>query len=168
MSPAVRVPPILVLVLILHTAVFPQLRLWNVAADVLLLTAIAGGMSAGPDRGAVIGFSAGIIADCFLRTPFGLAALTYLIVGWGVGMFQTTILHARWWIPMLTGFVASVGGVVLFALLGAVVGQSQLISGRLLTIAFVVGTLNAALCPLFVRLFRWAFSGAPRPGLVLP
>ena len=168
MSPAVRVPPIVLLALVLHTAVFPQLRLWDVAADVLLLTAIAGGMAAGPERGAVIGFVAGLLADCFLQTPFGLAALAYLIVGWAVGMFQTTILHARWWIPVLTGFVASVGGIVLFALLGAVVGQPQLVSGRLLTIAAVVSVFNAALCPLVARMFRWAYAGAPRPGLVLP
>lgn len=168
MSPAVRVPPLMLVALVLHTAVFPQLRLWDVAADVLLLCAIAGGMASGPDRGAVIGFSAGIIADCFLRTPFGLAALTYLLVGWAVGSFQTTILHARWWIPVLTGFTASSLGVVLFAILGAVVGQSQLISGRLLTIALVVATLNAIVCPLAVRAFRWAYAGAPRPGLVLP
>ena len=168
MSPAVRVPPLLVLALVLHTAVFPQLRLWDVAADVLLLCAIAGGMASGPDRGAVIGFTAGIVADCFLRTPFGLAALTYLLVGWAVGSFQTTILHARWWIPVSTGFVASVAGVLGFAVLGAVVGQSQLISGRLLTIALVVAALNAVLCPLAVRAFRWAYSAAPRPGLVLP
>ena len=168
MSPAVRVPPLLVLGLVLHTAVFPQLRLWDVAADVLLLAAIAGGMAAGPDRGAVIGFFAGFIADCFLRTPFGLAALTYLLVGFAVGLFQTRVLHSNWWIPITTGFVASVGGVALFGLLGAVVGQSQLVSGRLVTIALVVGTLNAVLCPLAVRLFRWAFAGDPRPGLVLP
>jgi rod shape-determining protein MreD len=168
MSPAVRIPPIMVLALVLHTAVFPQLRLWDVAADVLLLSAIAGGMAGGPDRGAVIGFTSGIIADCFLRTPFGLAALTYLIIGWAIGMFQTTVLHARWWIPVLTGFTASVAGVALFTLLGAVVGQSQLLSGRLVTIALVVGALNALLCPLAVRIFRWGYAGVPRPGLVLP
>ena len=168
MSPAVRVPPLVVLALVLHTAVFPQLRLWDVAADVLLLCAIAGGMASGPDRGAVIGFTAGILADSFLRTPFGLAALTYLLVGWAVGSFQTRILHTRWWIPVATGFVASVAGVVGFAVLGAVVGQSPLVSGRLVTIALVVGGLNALLCPLAVRAFRWAYAAASRPGLVLP
>lgn len=168
MSPSVRVPPVLLLALVLHTAVMPQLRLWDVAADVLLLTAIAGGMAAGPDRGAVIGFASGLIADCFLQTPFGLAALTYLLVGFAVGLFQTTILHARWWIPVLTGFTASVAGVVFFAVLGAVVGRSELISGRLVTIALVVGILNAALCPLAVRLLRWSHAGVPHTGLVLP
>ncbi|MEA2703532.1 MAG: rod shape-determining protein MreD [Actinomycetota bacterium] len=76
MTPSLRLPPVLLFALILHTAVFPQLRIFDVAPDVLLLFAIAGGLAGGPDRGAVLGFVAGILADLFLQTPFGLSALT--------------------------------------------------------------------------------------------
>ena len=167
MTTAVRLPPVLLAAVVVHTAVASQLRLWGVGAEVLLLLAIATGIAAGPDRGASIGFVTGLLADCFLQTPFGLSALAYCLVGWAVGAFQTRVLHAAWWIPVLTTLVATSLGILLFAGLGAVVGESQLISGRLLTVAGVAALLNAVLAPPAVRLMRWAVSASPVPGLVL-
>jgi rod shape-determining protein MreD len=166
-TPAVRVPPLLLVVWILHTAVFPQLRVFDVSADVLLLVAIASGVVAGPERGATMGFVAGLLADLLLQTPFGLSALTYCLVGWAVGSIQTRVLHATWWIPVLTGAAATAGGMLLFAALGAVVGQDQLVSMRLLPIMGVTALWSAVLSPLFVRAFRWAlYTEQTRLGLV--
>lgn len=156
MTTATRLPPVLLVAVLLHTAVFPQLRLFGVAADVLLLVAIAGGMSAGPDWGAALGFAAGLLADCFLQTPFGLSALTYSLVGYGVGAFQATVLHQGRWITLVTALVASALGVALFAAIGTVLGQDHLVALRLLGIAAVVAALNAVLAPAAVRVLRWA------------
>jgi rod shape-determining protein MreD len=166
-TPVVRLPPLLLLVVVLHTAVFPQLRVFDVGADVLLMVAIASGVVAGPERGATMGFVAGLLADSFLQTPFGLSALSYSLVGWGVGSFQTRILHATWWIPVLTAAIATAAGTLLFAALGAVVGQDQLVSLRLVPIVGVTALWAAVLNPLFVRLFRWALvTERTRIGLV--
>jgi rod shape-determining protein MreD len=167
MTAATRLPPVLLAAVMLHTAVAPQLRLFGVAAEVMLLLAIAAGITAGADRGAALGFGAGLLADCFLQTPFGLSALTYSLVAYGVGAFQSTILHAGRWIPMLTTLVASMLGVGLFALLGLVLGQDHLVSARLATVAGMVGVLNAVLSPLAVRLMRWAVAPPLVSGIVL-
>ena len=167
MTPSVRIPPVLLLAVILHTAVFPQLRAFDVAPDVLLLLAVAAGIAGGPERGAATGFACGLLADCFLQTPFGLSALTYSLVGWAVGSFQTRILHATWWIPVLTAAVASVGGIILLAELGAVVGQDHLISLRLVPIVAVCALWGALLANPLVRVARWALMIDPtRVGLV--
>jgi rod shape-determining protein MreD len=167
-SPAVRIPPILLLLVVLHTAVFPQLRVFDVAADVLLLAGITAGVAGGPDRGAAVGFVAGLLADCFLQTPFGLSALVYCLVGWGVGSFQTRILHATWWIPMLTAAVASVAGVLLFIALGAVMGQEQLLAWGDVRIMGVTALWSAALSPVVLRVLRWGLMvDTTRAGLVL-
>jgi rod shape-determining protein MreD len=157
-TPAVRVPPLLLLVWILHTAVFPQLRVFDVSADVMLLVAIVSGVVAGPERGATMGFVAGLLADFVLQTPFGLSALTYCLVGWAVGSLQTRVLHATWWIPVLTAATATAAGTLLFAALGAVVGQDQLISLRLIPIVGITALWAAVLSPLFLRAFRWALE----------
>jgi rod shape-determining protein MreD len=168
MTPSIRLPPILLLAMILHTAVFPQLRVFDVSADVLLLFAVAAGIAGGPERGAVIGFIVGILADLFLQTPFGLSGLTYCLVGWGVGSFQTRIMHATWWIPMITAATATALGTLLFAALGAVVGQDQLISVRLLSVMGVTALWSAILSPVFVRVVRWCLMvDTTRGGLVL-
>ncbi len=168
MTAATRLPPVLLAAVVLHTAVFPQLRVLGVAADVLLLLAIAAGLSSGAERGAAIGFGTGLLADCFLQTPFGLSALAYSLVAYAVGAFGSTILHAGRWIPVLTTAVASAGGVVLFAALGLVLGQEHLVSLRLATVAAMVGVLNAVLSPFALRMMRWAVAARTVSGPVLP
>jgi rod shape-determining protein MreD len=164
---AVRLPPVLLGAVIVHTAVAPQLRLFGVSADLLLLFAIAAGIATGADRGAAVGFGAGLLADCFLQTPFGLSALTYSLIAYGVGSFQSTILHTGRWIPMLTTLVASALGVALFSVSGLVLGEEHLLSTRLVTVAAVVAVVNALLSPLAVRLVRWAVTPQLVPGAVM-
>ncbi|MEA3055401.1 MAG: rod shape-determining protein MreD [Actinomycetota bacterium] len=167
MSPwTVRLPPVLLAAVLVHTAVSPNLRLFGVAVDVLLLLTIAAAIAGGAERGAAVGFACGLLADCFLQTPFGLSALDYALVGYGVGVFQTGVLHSSWWIPAITGAVASVVAVVGFVLLGVVVGQDQLVSTRLIEVAAVIAVLHAALAPLAVRLMRWALAESTSPTLI--
>lgn len=163
----VRLPPVLLVAVVLHTAVAPNLRIFGVGIDVLLVMAITAGIAAGPERGAAVGFTCGLLADCFLQTPFGLSALVYALVGYGVGVFQTGVLHSSWWIPAITAAVASIAGVVLYVLLGVVVGQNQLLSGRVLTVAAVIALLHALLAAPVAKLMRWAVAGDNAPGLVL-
>ena len=167
MTPAVRVPPLIFVIFLFHTAVFPQLRVFDVAADVLLLVAVASGIVGGPERGAVMGFVAGLLSDTLLHTPFGLSALVYSLVGWWVGSFQTRILHATWWIPVLTAAVATAAGTLSFALLGAVLGQDQLISMRLLPICGVTALWSAVLSPVMTRVMRWGLMADPTRALVM-
>lgn len=166
MTLAARLPPLLVVAVMLHTAVLPQLRIAGVSPDLLLLIGIAAGMVAGPDRGALVGFAAGLLADCFLQTPFGLSALTYSLVAYAVGVLQTRILHAAPWIPVVTAIGASAVGVILFAVLGAVVGQAHLLERRLLDVVLVVALVNGALALLVVPPVRWATT-PQRAGAVL-
>ncbi|HYD10563.1 MAG TPA: rod shape-determining protein MreD [Acidimicrobiales bacterium] len=163
----VRLPPVLLAAVVLHTAVLPQLKVFGVAVDVLLLLAIAAGVTGGPERGAAVAFGCGLLADCFLQTPFGLSGLVFALVGYGVGTFQTGVLHAAWWIPALTSAVATVVGIVGYVGLGAVVGQDQLLSSRVLEVAGVLAVLHALLTPLAVRAMRWTIAGDGVPGLLL-
>jgi rod shape-determining protein MreD len=164
---ATRLPPVLLIAVVLHTAVLPQLRLFGVVPDVLLLAGIAAAITAGAERGAAVAFGAGLLADCFLETPFGLSALAYSLAAYAVGAFQSTILHADRWIPVLTTFMGSALGVLLFAGAGAVLGHEQFISVRLATITLVVAAVNAVLALPAVRIMRWATlpGVGPRPAL---
>ena len=156
---AARFPPVLVGALILHQAVLPDLRLFGVAAEVLLLVAIAAGLAAGPDRGAVTGFVTGLVADLFMHTPFGLSALVYSLTGYAVGRFAGTILRSTRWIPVMTAAVASAGGIVAFAAAGSVLDQGHVVSGPLVTVVAVVALLNGLLSLLVIPATRWALAG---------
>jgi rod shape-determining protein MreD len=152
---AVRASLVLVTALTLQLGIAPRLGVFGVQGDLLLLVAISAGVAAGPDRGAAIGFAAGIAYDLMLQTPFGLSALTYAIVAYLVGSLQDSVLRAAWWIPVATATAASGAGVILYGVFGTVLGD-DLVGLSLLRIAAVVAVLNTVAAPLVVRAMRWA------------
>ena len=160
--PRVKVPVLLLLTVVLNGSVLASIRVDRVRPDALLLMTILVALSVGPERGAVLGFAAGVLADLTLQTPFGLSALAFTLVGFAVGTLQSAILRSAWWIPPLTAAVASAIAVGLFVVLGAIVGQSQLLRPGLPHVGIVaglVGLMNGVLAVPAAALVRWAFSG---------
>lgn len=155
-DPRLRLPLVVVTVLFVQLTILTHVRVFGVMPDAMLLLAIAGGMTGGPTAGAVIGFGSGMAIDLFLQTPMGLSALVFSLVGYAVGLLEATMLRSAWWIPVVTTFVASAAGIVLFAVAGSVVGEREMVTGHLLTIVLVVAVANAVLAPLVIRLVRWA------------
>jgi rod shape-determining protein MreD len=156
---AVRTSLVLVVALTIQLGFAPGLQVFGVQADLLLLVAIAGGISAGPDRGAAIGFASGLAYDLFLQTPFGLSALTYAIVAYLVGGLQDSVVRAAWWIPVLTATAASVLGVILYGVFSSVLG-GHLIGLELLRVACIVGLLNTVAAPFVLKAMGWATGSA--------
>ena len=91
---------------------------------------------------------------------FGLSALAYCLTAYGVGSFQLTVLRSSRWIPVVCTMLASAAGVVVFAVVGAVIGQENYLTGHLFTVVFVVALVNSALALLAVRVMRWALAEA--------
>jgi rod shape-determining protein MreD len=159
-TPRVKAPIVVLLVLVVHTTLLTSFRFDGVTPDAMLLLTVAAGIAAGPTLGAVMGFACGLGIDLFLQTPLGLSALVFSLVGYAVGSVQTGILRSSWWIPIFTALVASAAGEVLYALVGGVIGQPNLVTTRLPLIAVTVGLMNAALSPVALRLVRWALHAA--------
>jgi len=151
-----RVPAVLLVAVVVHQTVFAALRFGDLAPQVLLLVAVAGAMVGGSDHGAVIGFFCGLLTDLFLQTPLGLSALAFSLVAFAVGTVQSSVIRSAWWIPSVTAFLASAAAIVVYALLGAIVGQDQFIRPVLLVAAVAVGAVNAVLAPLMVKVMSWA------------
>jgi rod shape-determining protein MreD len=152
---AVRTSLVLVVALTLQLGMASSITFFGVQGDLLLLIAIAAGIAAGPDRGAAIGFGAGLAYDLMLQTPFGLSALTYALVAYLVGSLQDSVLRAAWWIPVVTATAATMLGVILYGVLSTVLGD-ELVGWDLLRIALLVGIINTVAAPFVVRTMRWA------------
>lgn len=147
---------VVLVALVLHTAVFPQFRVADVRPDVMLLLAILGGLAAGPQVGAVFGFACGLGVDLILQTPIGISALTFSLIGYGVGAFQGVLLRSAVWLTPAVAAAASAIGILAFALVGAVLGQGQLITSAIFTVMAVVALLNALLALPAARAVAWA------------
>jgi rod shape-determining protein MreD len=161
-SPFVRLPLVLFVVLALQTSVATDVRPLGVAADLMLLLAVAGGMVAGAERGAIVGFVIGLAFDLVLQTPFGLSALVYALAAFGVGFLRLGLERSGWWVRIATVFVASAAAVMAFALLGSLFGMTRIVNARLLLVAVVVGAVNALLAPVAIPVMRWTLLRGER------
>lgn len=150
---------------VVHTELLADLRVFDVAPDPFVLLAVAAGLTGGPDRGAAMGFVAGLTFDLFLATPFGLAALAYCVTGYLVGHVENTLVRPAWWIAVVFGAGGTALGVTLYVLTGELVGQAHLLS-ELPDVLVVTVLYNALLTPVMVRIVAWiwrAAEDAPRP-----
>ncbi len=152
---------VIVALLVVQTTILVGVRVHGAHPDAMLLLGISAGMVGGSKRGAAVGFAAGIAADLFLDTPFGLSALTYTIVGFAVGSVQSSLIRPSWWLTPLTAGLASAVGVVLYAVVGATVGQSQMLHDNLAFITIVVSVANMVLAIPVTRLVAWAMPEGP-------
>jgi rod shape-determining protein MreD len=151
---------VVVLTLLVQTTLGLDLRVAGAHPDLMVLLPIAAGLAAGPREGAGVGFAAGIAADLFLPTPFGLSALVYCLVGFAVGFATRAMDRSTWWLAPGAALAASAVAVMLYAVLGAVLGQESMLDTDLGAIVAVVAIVNALLAPVAVRLMRWALGTA--------
>lgn len=158
----VRLPIAVLLVLTLQTSLFDDLRFRGVHADAMLLFAVGAGIVAGAETGALVAFGVGLVADLFVQTPLGLSALAFALVAFAVGTLQGTLIRASWWITPATALFGSAAGVVVFALIGAVLGQTELVNGNVPLIVGTVAVMNAVLSIPVVRLAGWALPAHAR------
>ncbi len=153
-----RVTAVVALLALLQVAFFSQLRMGGVAPDLLLAVAVATAVVAGPDRGAIVGFFAGLIFDLFLDTPLGLSALTYSVVAYATGLFQLPLAaHPRWW-RVGSVAAASAVGIALWASLGVVLGQDYLLGMPVPRVAITLGLLNGLLAVPVLSIAGWLFG----------
>ncbi len=159
-GPTLKMTVILLTALVLQASLLTQVRFFGASADLMLVLAVAGGLAAGPDRGAVIGFFSGLLVDLLVQTPFGLSALAYSLVGYLAGSASTMVVAAARWFPFAVGFVGGLAGLVIFVLIGELVGEPMLEMPDLPTIAAVVTVTTALLTPPTRRLLTWALKPA--------
>jgi rod shape-determining protein MreD len=122
MTRVTRLGALIFLVVVTQVAVFPHLRLFGVVPDLGLIVALAVGYQEGPEAGAIVGFVAGFGFDLFLETPLGLDALTYAIVGYGIGVLESGLFRSPRWLPSFLGAVGGLAGGLLFIGLGVLIG----------------------------------------------
>ena len=155
-----RVALVVFVALIAQVSLFSEIRLSGVAPEILLLVAVLAGFNAGPDRGAIIGFCAGLAYDIVLETPLGLAALSFSLVAHAVGSIEESLIRETWWFPMVAAGIASGFGLLLFAVAGEVTGQPGWVSGDLPRVALLVAFTNMILTPLVRGPVRWSVGAA--------
>jgi rod shape-determining protein MreD len=160
--PWVRLPLVTLVALAIQLSLFTDMRPFDALADIMLLLVLAAGMVAGPRDGALCGFFIGVVYDLMLRTPFGLSALAYALIGYAAGYLQAVVSSAPWWIGMLIMGAASAVSVAIYAAIGTVFGLRDAVNFHLVTVMLVVGVVNLLLAVPALWVQRWTLLGGER------
>jgi len=151
---------VLFVVLAVQNTLLDSVRVAGAHPDAMLLLAVAAGYVAGPDRGAGFGFAAGLLADLFLPTTFGLSALVGCLVGYGTGLATRGLVRSSWWLPLIVSAGATVVGLSMYAILGAVLGEPGVLRIDLVPAVVVATPAAVVLATPVVRMVAWALPPA--------
>lgn len=160
--PRLRLGLLILAVVVLQTTLFSAgLRVFGVMPDLGLVLTVAVAFYLGPERGAAFGFLSGLAVDLFLSTPLGVSALSFSLVGWGVGVVQGGLVRSsRWDVPVM-GALGGFAGGVLFVAIAALAGQDQLLALSSVRVILIATVYDALVAFAAFPIARWA-TRAPR------
>jgi rod shape-determining protein MreD len=142
-----------------------DLRIGTIHPDVMVLLPIMAGLVGGPATGASMGFGAGLVADLFLPTPFGLSALVGTVVGFAVGAATVALDRTSWWLPPAMALLGSAVYELSYASIGSLLGQPQMLHVDLLRVVVLVSVVNGILSLPARRLVSWSLPSASTEGI---
>jgi rod shape-determining protein MreD len=155
----VRLTFVIFIMLMVQSTLMVALRISGVHPDILWLLPITAALAGGPEIGALVGFWAGLAFDLVLPTPFGLSALVGCLLGYSVGSLTVAVDERATWLKPVAALIGSVGADMLFAVLGAVLGQEQMVQINFLVLFLVVGLSSLILVYPVNAFMRWALTG---------
>lgn len=148
-----------------QTAVLPLVAVAGFRPDLLLLLAISFAFHDGPEAGVRIGFATGLATDLLLETSaLGVAALTYALVGYLVGIARPYLATNSLTAPLLLAFGGSTVGALVLGLLSSLLGDATTDLPLIMTVALFVGVVHTLLIPFSIRLTRGVSARFPAEG----
>ena len=171
MSPTswVRFAAVGLLALVLQVGVLDQIVIAATHADLMLVLAVAAGVVLGPQQGATVAFFLGLLADCVVELPFGLSSLTYVLVAFSMGLASGVAAgRDRASADHALCIVGAAAGTLLYALLGALLGQPGMLGAQTAVTVLIVTVGAAILGVPAIWSARWAAAGSDRHVLAVP
>jgi rod shape-determining protein MreD len=155
--------PLVIVALVVQVCVLARLQLPGAVPDLVLLTVVGLALVYGHVGGAFVGFGAGLLADFAPPADHaaGRYALVLCVVGYLVGLAKPDKGQLRSASgPMVTVVAAAIGSTLLYAVVGALVGDTAArhvgLGGLLFTAALYDLLLAPFTVPLIIALARRA------------
>jgi rod shape-determining protein MreD len=155
----VRVALVIFVVLMVQQTMMVALRVGGAHPDLLWLLPITAALADGPETGGIVGFWAGLAFDLVLPTPFGLSALVGCLLGYAVGAVTTPVDPRTTWLKPVAALTGSVAADMLFAVLGAILGQPQMVQIDFVALFLMISISSVVFVLPVSRLMRWALAG---------
>jgi rod shape-determining protein MreD len=151
----VRVGLLLLFVVVLQVTTISPMHLLGGNADITPLFVAAIGLYAGSVPGAIVGFCTGLLIDTTLGQTLGATALVLTVLGYFVGRFSEERDPAHGLIPLPVGLFASMGYVLVTAVIQFMLktgGSVSILALREMIATILLNTIIAL--PLFAGVRR--------------
>lgn len=168
-SSVIRLIPIGLILIGFQETLFVEMRPFGVVVQLLLAFAVACGVAAGSDRGALAGFVLGIMYDLTIDRPVGSSAISFGLGAVVGGWIHLIRVEKRWWLNAIFVTLGAAVGEVLVPVVKLMLGDGNLVTPALWRIVPVVAIAAGMMSPLLMPIARWAMrlgSGEWKPGRV--
>jgi rod shape-determining protein MreD len=156
-----RAGVVVVLALVVQESLLIHIQFDGAHPDVMMLVAVAAGFVAGAGRGPVIGFGAGIAADLFVTTPFGMTGLVGAVLAYCVAVASFSLVRTSPTLQVVAGAAGTAAGLCLYATLGGLLGYPKMLQLQLVPALVVAIPAAAILAIPVIRLMQWAMRPSP-------
>ncbi|MFJ6215220.1 rod shape-determining protein MreD [Streptomyces sp. NPDC092296] len=158
---------LIVVALVVQVSVLARLQLPGAVPDLLLLVVLALGLVYGPTGGCIVGFCAGLLADIAPPSDhaIGRYALVLCILGYAAGLARPESGRLRSVTgPLLVVAVGAVASTLLYAAVGALVGDTAARHVGLVGLIVTALVYDVLLAPFVVPgVMALARRGEPDP-----
>ena len=142
----------------LQTTVLNDMRPFNVMIPVMLLFAVASGSLYGSEIGAISGLIIGVMYDCVLTTPLGLASLVFGAAAYVAGLLPFFIREPTWWTRAITIGIVGAAGELVFPLAQSMVGLSGRFQPHVVVVMTFIAVVGMIVAPLLLPVCRWTLK----------
>ncbi len=162
-----RVIPIGMMLLALQKTMFVELQPFGVIIQVVLAFAASAGAAGGPERGAITGFTLGLMFDLAVGSPLGSSSITMGLAGYVAGWVDLIRVETTWWLAALFVAVGAAAGEAGVPVVRRFIGEEDAFVPEMAKIVPVVAVAAAAASVLLVPVARWALR-LERPEWKMP
>ncbi len=114
--------PLMALLALLQTAVFPRFPIFNIMPQLILLAALAWGLLRGVTEGVVWAFIGGFMLDMFTIAPMGLSAVSYITAVFTVVFLQESLPSSRFFAPLIMAGIGTIIAVLTYQIAARLLG----------------------------------------------
>jgi cell shape-determining protein MreD len=154
-GPLVRVIPVGLVLLALQRTIFVDVQVAGVIVQIVMAMSAAAGVAGGSERGAIVGFTLGVMYDLAEGTPLGSTATAMTIAGIVGGLLALIAADPHWWLEAIFTALGTAAGVAMIPVLRAFIGESDPFQPELPLVVLVTASAAAVMSPLLVPLARW-------------
>jgi rod shape-determining protein MreD len=154
-GPLVRVIPVGLVLLALQRTIFVDVQVAGVIVQIVMAMSAAAGVAGGSERGAIVGFTLGVMYDLAEGTPLGSTATAMTIAGIVGGLLALVAADPHWWLEAIFTALGTAAGVAMIPVLRAFIGESEPFQPELPLVVSVTAAAAAVMSPVLVPLARW-------------